>query len=325
MPSHDTHVPDPWDLGSQGAQSGPPRIAKSSSRSGRTPTDNGRRSAARSHVRSDFRLGPLFTSGAETQRLERASTAVQRPLGTGRRMALGSVEGGSGKSTLTALLGLAFSSLRPDTTAVIDVAREAGTLAQRLGTEDGLDLDSLATHAAGATLDREALGGLMACPAPQLLTTAPRTSEPQPDQALDRTATTLSRYCPVTLYDCGPGLASNPSALWAVRASHAVIVVVRAGSPQTSAAARWAASSREYSGATGLVAVVETDGRGRHSAQRAAASLSAAGIDAFPIGHDRHIAASGVLQLQRVRPPVRLQIIELAAHMLERSGGVDDR
>lgn len=328
MPSNDTHIPDPWGLEpveTPASGSTSPAAATDPDGPGDLAVSTRRRSTTTTRKSSDFRIGQLFTSGADAQRLERAATGIQRPLGTGRRVAITSVEGGSGKSTLTALMGQAFSKVRSDTTAAIDVALEAGTLAQRLGATNNVDMDALASHIQNSVPDRPWFEGNLETPTAQLLATMPRGATPAADGAFDRAALAISRYCPIALYDCGPGLSTNPSALWAARNSHVVVVVVRAGSTQVAAAAHWATSVRERFGAAGIVAVVETDGRGRHSALRAAASLSAAGVDAYAIGHDRHLATGSVLHYDRVGSRVRLQVLELAAQILERSGGVNAR
>src|SRR5690606_10271679 len=67
---------------------------------------------------------------AQTEVIQRASAGLRGP----RRVAFLSFKGGVGKTTVTALTGLALSSLRPGGVAALDADPDRGTLVRRLDT-----------------------------------------------------------------------------------------------------------------------------------------------------------------------------------------------
>src|SRR5215218_8061835 len=72
--------------------------------------------------------GPDGTELAGRERLARIRVPLDRP----RRIAVTSLKGGVGKTTVTALLGLMLAEHRGDRVVAVDANPDAGTLADRL-------------------------------------------------------------------------------------------------------------------------------------------------------------------------------------------------
>ncbi|OLT09801.1 hypothetical protein BJF78_06295 [Pseudonocardia sp. CNS-139] len=94
----------------------------------RAPTDPGWRSAL-------FALtGGLINPGQSPQEAARLELIhrIRRPLPGPHRIAVVSVKGGVGKTTVAACLGLGFAELRGDRVIALDANPDAGTLSERL-------------------------------------------------------------------------------------------------------------------------------------------------------------------------------------------------
>jgi MinD-like ATPase involved in chromosome partitioning or flagellar assembly len=92
------------------------------------PTDPGWRSAL--YALTGGRINP-GQSPQEAARLELIHR-IRRPLLAPHRVAVVSVKGGVGKTTVTACLGLVFAELRGDRVIALDANPDAGTLSERL-------------------------------------------------------------------------------------------------------------------------------------------------------------------------------------------------
>ena len=114
----------------------------------------------------------LVTTTRATRELAELAEAAQAPVTTGRRIAVVSVRGGAGRSTVTALLGSVFAARRADHVLVADADPDHGSLAWRLGVAERDGLASLAPRllAARGLADLDALlprarrGGLRMLP-----------------------------------------------------------------------------------------------------------------------------------------------------------------
>ena len=132
---------------------------------------------------------------------------------------------------------------------------------------------------------------------------------------------TVSRYCPITVFDCGPGL-SAPAARWALENSHLALFV-------TPASAAGIADAVDHAGAWQLdpllgslpllVLVVQGTQDGAFTASREAAGLRRAGIDAAHVGYDRHLAAGAAVNPALLARRTRLEAVSLASRVLTRA------
>jgi MinD-like ATPase involved in chromosome partitioning or flagellar assembly len=250
---------------------------------------------------------------------------VRRVLAAPHRIAVVSLKGGVGKTTVTACVGLAMAELRGDRVAVLDADPDAGTLADRLTGESTVSVRDLAVHAhevrALPDLDRfTSLSGRL-----QVLASD---QDPARDDAVgridhDRAAAVLARFCDVVITDSGPGVA-HPVVAGTLAAADSLVVV---GSPTVDGAGR-AARTLDVLRAHGWAELV----------QRSVVVLSGApahprsDIDALrerlrprcralvDLPHDPHLAAGGRIRLAALRPPAAAAVLEVAALLADEFG-----
>ncbi|RJT80861.1 hypothetical protein D6T63_06545 [Arthrobacter cheniae] len=265
----------------------------------------------------------LFRSDAYVEELTRAAAGTQVPVTTGRRIAVVGSRGGAGKTTTAALLARVFAALRSDTIAAVDAGTGLGTLSLRLGLDSAPTAADLAAAEPATTV--EELSRTMGRAQENLLIAgsgAGRTAEPPltgtDNERASRLARTISRFCPVTVYDCGTGMHFAP-ALWSLDQAHAALFVT----PATVAGVEDAlavAYRRPEAGEPGhvpmLVVVVSVDDNAALDAGRQAKRLSDAGIPAVHIDYDRHLAAGVELDLGLLARKTRLQVSALASRAL---------
>ncbi|MDN5857782.1 MAG: MinD/ParA family protein [Pseudonocardia sp.] len=205
--------------------------------------------------------GTGAAAAARTDRLRR----IGSPLRGCHRIAVLSVKGGVGKTTVAAMLGLTFAELRGDRVVTIDANPDLGTLADRLtgDTEVGMQhlLDFLSDRQAFAISDIEhfvsASGRLHVLAGSQ---------EPchgsafTPDEYTDAVEALSSCYN-VLVIDTGTGL-SHAALAGVLATAHGVVIV---GEPTVDAASRasmtleWLAGSGHAQLAASAIVVMSQD------------------------------------------------------------------
>ncbi|WP_104104505.1 hypothetical protein [Arthrobacter sp. 08Y14] len=180
----------------------------------------------------------------------------------------------------------------------------AGPLARNLsgGQDDGGVFDGVSSGAPGIPSRRVSEG----------------TGQVAADAAASLLSRIVSRYCPITVFDCGAGLRA-PAARWALESSHLALFV-------TPASAAGVADAVEYSAGWHLdpllgsvpllVLVVQCTRDGALSASRQAAGLRRAGIDAAHVSYDRHLAAGTAVSPALLARRTRLEAVSLASRVL---------
>jgi len=273
----------------------------------------------------------MFRGDDYPQSLAEAAAGVQRPVTTGRRIAVMGFRGGAGRTTATALLARTYASLRADAAAAVDLA-EAGTLALRLAAPDAPSLD-----AAAARLARTIPGSLaevrniVASPGPDNLLVTGRRSPAGGQKATDDDAThlsrVLSRYCPVTLFDCPPGL--GPDAVrWALAESHLALFVTPAsvaGIDDAVHAAELWRTNPALAQVPLLVLLTRTSARSPFKPGAEARRLARSGVDTAVLDYDAHLAAGVEIQPRLLSRAARLQSAELAARVLAAASSAPGR
>ncbi|MCC3266523.1 hypothetical protein [Arthrobacter gengyunqii] len=328
----------------------------------------------------------LFRGDDYPRLLAEAAAGTQLPVTTGRRIAVVGSRGGSGRTTVAALLARIYAAMRADGVAAVDLAPEAGTLGLRLGVPDAPALDAVAARlefeppaslqqlagllavagpanllvtgrrrphargaadpwcpAAGSPAAGVGIGagvgvaagvgvGTMA-PAPAWTPTGPVTGRPLDpvDSGLDGSGANgvagskrlllsraVSRYCPITVFDCGPGLGA-PEARWAVGNSHLAVFVTPATASGFEDAVEYAAAWRRdplLGSVPLLVLVVQCAKDAALSASRQAGCLRRAGVDALHLGYDRHLEAGVEALPSLLARRTRLEAVSLASRVL---------
>jgi MinD-like ATPase involved in chromosome partitioning or flagellar assembly len=156
---------------------------------------------------------------------------VNRPLRGSYRVAVVSLKGGVGKSTIAATLGSAFAAIRGDRVVAIDANPDRGTLSQKVPLETAATVRQLLQD--GGTIERYSDVRRYTSRGPSGLEVLASESDPAVSEAFDaddytRTLEILERFYGLVITDCGPGLLH--SAMSSVLENADVLIVVSSGS-----------------------------------------------------------------------------------------------
>ncbi|WP_279580381.1 AAA family ATPase [Fodinicola feengrottensis] len=257
--------------------------------------------------------------------LTEAAAGVQRPVTTGRRIAIAGVRGGCGKSTLAALVGSVYAARRTDRVLAIDADPNAGSLAWRLGVTGAPALSQVGPQLlSGRGLDAASVDQIIARTPSGLsvLPGAPDGDAVVPPTGARDVARILSRFFAVTVLDCPAGL--NSDATLAVLAdSHAIVLVTSASADGIRSLRgpldRVASASPDTLRHT-LVALVShnptSEGIDLAKADRA---LAGYGIPIRHLPYDRHLAAGAAISLDQLAEPTVTAGTVIAADAIARA------
>ena len=247
---------------------------------------------------------------------------IGRQLPGAHRIAITSIKGGVGKTTVTACLGLTLAEHRGDRVITLDANPDAGTLADRLTGETNItvrqmidkidDIDSLTAMSRYTSL----AGRLQVLASDQ----DPAMSEAFNRDEYAKVTAVLSRFCNILLTDSGTGLVH--SAMEGTLALADTLVVV--GAPTVDGASRasktldWLAAHGHQERVDNAVVVLshdrsspEVDGAAvhEHFAKRCRS------VHSIPL--DPHLSAGGRIDLDSLREPTRHAFLEVAASIAD--------
>ncbi|MFJ2814552.1 CpaE family protein [Streptomyces sp. NPDC087294] len=278
-------------------------------------------SVARRTGRSLRRL--TSSAGQEVGELTRFAQELQQPVTTGRVIAVTSIRGGVGKSTVAALLGRTFNHYRHDPVLTLEADAALGTLPVRLGAESVrwacADLARILTPSMQLTditgyLVPVADGGWL-LPGSQGRVGAPL------DVRTYRTVTlALRRYFAVTVVDCEtlPGEVART----AMDTAHARVVVApmtAEGVNGTRQVLDWL-GQLPHSALTGtVVALSASSPDATLDAKTAAAHLREPGVPVVLLPYDRHLGQGGPIHTAMLGQETRAAAIRLAAEVMGRA------
>jgi MinD-like ATPase involved in chromosome partitioning or flagellar assembly len=156
---------------------------------------------------------------------------VNRPLRGCYRIALLSLKGGVGKTTITATLGSTFATIRGDRVVAVDANPDRGTLSQKIPLETAATVRQL-LHDAG-TIERYSDVRRYTSKGPSGLEVLASETDPSVSDAFgaddySRVLEILERFYGLVLTDCGPGLLH--SVMSSVLEKADVLLVVASGS-----------------------------------------------------------------------------------------------
>jgi MinD-like ATPase involved in chromosome partitioning or flagellar assembly len=255
----------------------------------------------------------LLTSNQACRELPELVTAVQLPATTGRRIAVTSVQGGAGTSTVAALLALVYTARRADAVLAADADPEGGALAGRLGLPGTGTMATLAPRLLAAQgADLRELGQLLPRTATGLWV-LPGGAPGQPRLARDVTRV-LSRLFAICVTDCGQG--DSQATREVLAEAHAVVVVTSStpdGLRVTCAALdRVAGGDRAASLSRVVIALVRSNTGALRDAS--AHGMSARyGVPVVTIPHDRHLATAAAITPSQVGTQTLVETTRLAA------------
>ena len=272
--------------------------------------------------------GGLIDPGPGRDELARRALLhrVRRPLPSPHRVAVMSIKGGVGKTTVAACLGLTLAEHRGDRVVVLDANPDAGTLAERLTGEPGVtvrellrDLDRI--HSWSDMSRYTSLAGRL-----QVVASEQDPADVFGREEYERVSALLGRYFDLTVTDSGTGLVHSAMAGTLTIADGLVVV----GSPTVDGAGR-AAKTLDWLCAHGH-AQLAADAVVLLNHDRVSADVDAGRIHAYfaarcravvDVPHDPHLAVGGRIDPARLREPTRTAFLRLAAEVADgfRDGG----
>ncbi|MGR6970392.1 MinD/ParA family protein [Streptomyces cynarae] len=270
-------------------------------------------------------LRRTVSSSAAREVAESTATAeaLQQAVTTGRQIAVTSIRGGAGKTTVAALLGMTYAHYRHDPTLIVEADPALGSLPLRLGAQS---LRWSTTDVAGIVEPQMSLldvtGYLVQLPDNAWLLPG---SQGQIGAMLDVTAyervmVSLRRYFGVTVVDCETLPAEVARA--ALSAAQARVVTVPAtleGIQSTYAVLEWIRGLPRHVIDGTVVALTELVPHTGLDVEKAAERLRATGARVQVLPYDRHLAAGGTIRTELLASATRQAAVRLAADVFRLS------
>ena len=250
---------------------------------------------------------------------------IRRPLPGSHQIAVSSIKGGVGKTTVAACLGLVLAENRGDRVIALDANPDAGTLADRLTAETSVTVRNLLeniedTHSLTDVARYTTLAGRL-----QVLASEqdPAMSEAFSRAEYERVCAVLTRFYNIVITDSGTGLVH--SAMEGTLALADSLVVV--GAPTVDGASRasktldWLIAHGHAATVADAVIVLSCDRQSKEVDRALVREHFEARCRAVvEIPPDPHLSAGGRIELGRLRPPTVEAFMDLAALMADRFG-----
>jgi MinD-like ATPase involved in chromosome partitioning or flagellar assembly len=265
--------------------------------------------------------------GADERARQEQLRRIRRPLPGSHQIAVSSIKGGVGKTTVSACLGLVLAENRGDRVIALDANPDAGTLADRLTGEASVTVRSLldnieATHSLTDVARYTSLAGRL-----QVLASEqdPAMSEAFDRDEYERVCAVLTRFYNIVITDSGTGLVH--SAMEGTLALADSLVVV--GAPTVDGASRasktldWLIAHGHAAQVANAVVVLSCDRVSKEVDRvRVREHFAARCRAVVEIPHDPHLATGGRIELGRLRSATQDAFLELAAHLADGFGYV---
>ncbi|AJE83330.1 hypothetical protein SLNWT_2954 [Streptomyces albus] len=270
-------------------------------------------------------LRRTVSSSAAREVAEAAATAevLQQPVTTGRQIAVTSIRGGAGKSTVAALLGTAFAHYRQDPVLLVEADPALGSLPLRLGAKTlRWTTGDLARLVEPQMSLLDVTGYLVQLPQNAWLLPG---SQGQIGATLDikayeRVMVSLRRYFGVTVVDCETLPAEV--ARVALSAAQARILTAPAtleGVTSTHAVLRWMQGLPPHIIAGTVVVLTELTPHGGLDLGKASRALAATGAGVQVLPYDRHLASGGAIRTELLSHAASRAAARLAAEAFRRA------
>ncbi|MGH3612937.1 MAG: MinD/ParA family ATP-binding protein [Pseudonocardia sp.] len=270
------------------------------------------------HVLSAGLVNP-GESPADVRRRE-LIVRLNQPLLGCCKIAMLSLKGGVGKTTMTATLGATFSSLRGDRVVAVDANPDRGTLSQKIPLETSATVRNLLRDVQRVRRYTDVRAYTSQGPSRlEVLASEqdPAVSEAFSEDDYRRTVTLLEHFYNIVLTDCGTGLMH--SAMYGVLGVADQLVIVSSGSID---GARSASATMDWLDAHGhedlvrnSVVVINSVHRasGGVDLDRVAEHFAARCAAVVRVPFDAHLEEGAEVDLDRLEPATRLALLELAA------------
>ena len=249
---------------------------------------------------------------------------LQRPLTGCYKIAMLSLKGGVGKTTITATLGATFASLRGDRVVAVDANPDRGTLSQKIPLETTATVRHLLRDAARVrrytdvrAYTSQGLSRLEVLASEQ----DPAVSEAFSEDDYRRTVNLLEHFYNIVLTDCGTGLMH--SAMYGVLGVADQLVIVSSasidGARSASATMDWLDAHGHGELVKSSVAVINSVRRtsGGVDLDRVAEHFAARCRAVIRVPFDGHLDEGAEIDLDRLSPSTRIALLELAANVAD--------
>jgi len=270
-----------------------------------------------------YRLsGQLINVGESprTMRYNDLTVQVNRPLRGCYRIAMLSLKGGVGKTTITATLGATFASIRGDRVVAVDANPDRGTLSQKVPLETPATVRHLLRDAEG--IERYSDVRSYTSQGRSRLEVLASDSDPAMSEAFSaddysKTLDILERFYGLVLTDCGTGLLH--SAMTAVLEKADALVVVSSGSidgaRSASATLDWLDAHGHEDLVSNSIAVINAvrPRSGKVDMQKVVDHFSRRCRAVRLVPFDPHLEEGAEIDLDMLRRDTREALIELAA------------
>lgn len=263
------------------------------------------------------------SAAGQVRELAQLTAQIGVPVPSSRRIAVTSIRGGAGKSTIAALVAGILRQYRPDRVLAIDADPGLGSLALRIGVNAPSSLRDLAAARPQSWEETAAhLGrtpeGLFVLPAAPKGTVADDLDHATFQHGTGR----LGRYFSTTVIDCGGGLVSELQR-GILHGAHAQVFVTP-GTPDGALSARAALNWMALNGYGPLlqrtvVALVSHTPNPDADLDRAAHLLQSGTLPVTLLPFDRHLAAGIAIAPERVSMPTHAAATRIAADVFTRS------
>ncbi|WP_431237535.1 MinD/ParA family ATP-binding protein [Mycolicibacterium aichiense] len=245
---------------------------------------------------------------------------VNRPLQGCYKIALLSLKGGVGKTTITATLGGTFATIRGDRVIAVDANPDRGTLSQKVPLETPATVRHLLRDAEKIERYSDVRG--YTSQGPSRLEVLASESDPAVSEAFsatdyDKALAVLERFYSLVLTDCGTGLLH--SAMSSVLSQADALVVVSSGSVD---GARSASATLDWLDAHGHQDLVRRSvcvinavrpRSGKVDMQKVVDHFSRRCRAVCVVPFDPHLEEGAEIDLERLKPKTREALVQLAA------------
>ncbi|MCV7345286.1 MinD/ParA family ATP-binding protein [Mycolicibacterium rhodesiae] len=245
---------------------------------------------------------------------------VNRPLPGCYKIALLSLKGGVGKTTITATLGGTFATIRGDRVIAVDANPDRGTLSQKVPLETPATVRHLLRDA--EKIERYSDVRSYTSQGPSRLEVLASESDPAVSEAFsatdyDKALAVLERFYSLVLTDCGTGLLH--SAMSSVLSQADSLVVVSSGSVD---GARSASATLDWLDAHGHQDLVRRSvcvinavrpRSGKVDMQKVVDHFSRRCRAVCVVPFDPHLEEGAEIDLDRLKPKTREALVQLAA------------
>ncbi|MGA5631457.1 MinD/ParA family ATP-binding protein [Streptomyces lydicamycinicus] len=266
----------------------------------------------------------LSSSAAhEVAEVTRTAQVLQQPVTTGRQIAVTSIRGGSGKSTVAALLGTTYAHYRQDPVLFLEADPALGSLPLRLGaharrwtTSDIADIVKPDMSLLDVT------GYLVQLPNNAWLLPASKgeIGVMLDSRAYERAVVALRRYFGLMVIDCETLPAEV--ARVALAAAHGRVLTTPAtpeGITSTYSVLQWMQGLPRHVIAGTMVVLTELVPHSGLNLNEAAQKLQSTGVSIQVLPYDRHLAAGGPVRTEFLAAPTREAAARIAADVFQLS------